>query len=95
MQKLLNTLEFSKNMRKSIFFLTELTDVATELRDVIQVSRRIRFIQIEIRERMQLNPNFLIRLELRSLHNELKKLRHIVSKKTVEVLNQTDFRKAA
>ena len=95
MQKLLNTLEFSKNMRKNIFLLSELTDVATEFCDVIQVSRRIRFFQNEIRERMQLNPNFLIRLELRSLRHELKKLRRSVSQKTVQVLNNQDPIKAA
>ena len=95
MQKLLNTLEFSKNMRKNIFLLSDLTDVSTELRDVVQVSRRIRVYQNEIRERMSLKPNLFIRLELRSLRNELKKLRRAVSKKTIEVLNQTDLRKAA
>lgn len=95
MQKLLNTLEFSKNMRKNIFLLSNLTDVSTEFSHVAQVSRRIRVYQNEIRERMSLKPNLFIRLELRSLRNELKKLRRAVSKKTIEVLNQTDLRKAA
>ena len=95
MQKLLNTIDFSKNMRQNIFLLTEVTNAATEFRDVIQVNRKVRIYQSEIRERMELKPGLLIRLELRSLRNELKKLRRAVSKKTVEVLNKADLRKAA
>ena len=95
MQKLLNTLEFSKNMRKNIFLLSELTRVATEFGDVAKVNRRIRSYNDEIRERMQLSSNFLIRMELRSLQNELKLLRRNISKKTVEVLNNQDLIKAA
>lgn len=95
MQKLLNTIEFSKNMRKNIFLLSELVCVATEFCDVIQVNRRIRIYQIEIQERMNLKPGLLIRIELRSLRYELKRLRRMVSKKTVEVLNNHDAIKAA
>ncbi|UNM96053.1 hypothetical protein MMG00_12765 [Ignatzschineria rhizosphaerae] len=95
MQKLLNTIDFSKNMRKNIFLLTELTNAATEFCTVIQINRKIRAYQNEIRERMSLKPSLLIRLELRSLRSELKKLRRAVSKKTVEVLNQADLKKAA
>ena len=87
MQKLLNTIEFSKNMRRNILFLSELVDVATEFRDIAQVSRRIRIFQDEIRDRMNLKPNFLIRIELRALRQELKALRQDVAKKTVEILN--------
>ena len=95
MQKLLNTIEFSKNMRKNIFLLSELVYVATEFCDVIQVNRRIRIYQTEIQERMNLKPGLLIRIELRSLRYELKRLRRMVSKKTVEVLNNHDAIKAA
>lgn len=89
MQKLLNTIDFSRNVRRNLFLLSQLNDVATDLPEVMQVNRRIKEYQNDIAKRIECKPGFIIWLELISIRQEIRALRRSVSKKTIEVLNKT------
>lgn len=90
MQKLLRIIDISRKMRKHIFLLSELVDIATEFGHVAQVSRRIRLYQEQILTLMNDKPGLIVRVELRSLRLELRSLRGKVARKTIEVLNKLD-----
>lgn len=90
MKKLLRTLQFSKFCRLRIYHLSELTDFVTDFHQVIEISRCIRLINTEISEVMKRDLNLFERLELRSMRNELRKLRKKVAGKTVSTLNALD-----
>lgn len=90
MKKLLNTIHFSKNLRKEIALLAALLDVANNFGQVCEVNRRSREYMNQIRDRMNEKPGIISRIELRELRRQLKSLRKDIASKTVFVLNNMD-----
>lgn len=90
MKKLLNTIHFSKNLRKDIALLEALLDVANNFGQVCEVNRRSREYMNQIRDRMNEKPGIISRIELRELRRLLKALRKRIASKTVNILNTDD-----
>lgn len=87
MKKLLNTIHFSRNLRKNIVLLEALLEVANNLGEVNVVNRRSREHLRQIQKRMNDMPGIISRIELYELRRQLKSLRKDIASKTVNILN--------
>ncbi len=87
MQKLLKAINFSKDVRNNLVLLDELLTVATNFGEVARVNRRVRAYQEQVKCLMKNESNLLIRLELRSLSQQLRSLSKALTQKTIAVLN--------
>lgn len=87
MKKLLNTIHFSRNLRKNIVLLEALLEVANNLGEVNVVNRRSREHLHQVKKRMNDMPGIISRIELYELRRQLKSLRKSIASKTVNILN--------
>lgn len=87
MKKLLNTIIFSKNLRKNLLLLEALLDVANNFGEVYEVNRRSREYMNQVRARIAEKPGLICRMELHELRRQLKAQRNRIAKKTVNILN--------
>lgn len=94
MKKLLNTILFSKDLRKNLLVLDALLDVANSFGEVCEVNRSSREYMNQIRDRMNKKPGLICRIELRELHRQLRILRGRISQKTVLILNHSEMKAA-
>lgn len=94
MQKLFNTITFSKSIRKNIAALDALLDVANNFAQICEVNRTIREYQRLISVRMKAKPSFICRLELRELRRQIRTLRGRIVQKTVLILNNSAVKAA-
>ncbi|UNM95532.1 hypothetical protein MMG00_09895 [Ignatzschineria rhizosphaerae] len=87
MQKLLEAIRFSKRLRSNLFELEELLSVATVLDEVVAVNRNIKLYSDLVKSWVEDNkPGILMRIEMKSLRQEINSIRRQIASKTSMVL---------
>lgn len=87
MQKLLEAIRFSKRLRSNLFELEELLSVATVLDEVVAVNRNIKLYSDLVKSWVEDNkPGILMRIEMKSLRQEINSVRRQIARKTSKVL---------
>lgn len=87
MKKLLNTIIFSRDVRKNLLLLDALLDVAVTFEEVCNVNRDTMRLLTEIRKQMNNRPSLIARIELIEVHRQLRNIRKTIATKTAKILN--------